>query len=354
MVVSNLIIHTLLQERVLYEEFIPPEFQYHPSLHKLCRRTELLQSAPIMALPSRYPAIVLGLFILGIFCTYRFTTWKSKSAKKVAKLQNVAILKKHLPKAIIIGSGKSGTRALLVILKIHPDIKACPKEVNFFNRNENYKQGLDWYRSQMPKSREDQLTVEKSPGYFTSMTVPRRVYRWSKDVKLLVIVRDPTARAISDYTQLALKENNSLLPKFEDYVTKEASIVDTKRSVVKNGVYINHLRQWLMYFPFSQIHFVSGEGLVQNPAAEIRPVEKFLHLRPFITEKNFYFNRSKGFPCFKGKIRADGKKWSGCLKGSKGRKHVIVRNETIKLLQHYYRPYNHALYGVVGRDFHWP
>ncbi|PFX24850.1 Heparan sulfate glucosamine 3-O-sulfotransferase 2 [Stylophora pistillata] len=269
-------------ERVLYEEFIPPEFQYHPSLHKLCRRTELLQSAPIMALPSRYPAIVLGLFILGIFCTYRFTTWKSKSAKKVAKPQNVAILKKHLPKAIIIGSGKSGTRALLVILKIHPDIKACPKEVNFFNRNENYKQGLDWNRSQMPKSREDQLTVEKSPGYFTSMTVPRRVYRSSKDVKLLVIVRDPTARAISDYTQLALKQNNSLLAKFEDYVTKEASVVDTKRSVVKNGVYINHLRQWLMYLPFSQIHFVSGEGLVQNPAAEIRPVEKYLTRGQFL------------------------------------------------------------------------
>lgn len=138
--------------------------KYHPSLHKLivCRRTELLQSAPIMALPSRCSAIVLGLFILSIFFTYCFTTWKSKSAKKVAKLQNGAILKKHLPKAIIIGSGKSGTRALLVILKIHPDIKACPKEVNFFNRDENYKQGLNWYRSQMPNSREDQLTVKIS------------------------------------------------------------------------------------------------------------------------------------------------------------------------------------------------
>lgn len=50
-----------------------------------------------------------------------------------------------------------------------------------------------------------------------------------------------------------------------------------------------------MYFPFSWIHFVSGEGLFQNTADEIKPVKKLLHLGPFITEKNFYFNGSKGF-----------------------------------------------------------
>lgn len=50
-----------------------------------------------------------------------------------------------------------------------------------------------------------------------------------------------------------------------------------------------------MYFPFSWIHFVSGEGLFQNTADEIKPVKKLLYLGPFITEKNFHFNGSKGF-----------------------------------------------------------
>ena len=55
-------------------------------------------------------------------------------------------------------------------------------EVHFFNRDENYKQGLEWYRSHMPESREDQLLenlLATSP-----QTVPRSVYKWSRDVKL--------------------------------------------------------------------------------------------------------------------------------------------------------------------------
>lgn len=102
-------------------------------------------------------------------------------------------------------------------------------------------------------------------------------------------------RAISDYTQLLLNKNNSFLPKFEEFVTKEVSVLATERGIVKNEVYINHLHQWLMYFPFSWILFVSGEGLFQNTADEIKPVKKLLYLGPFITEKNFHFNGSKGF-----------------------------------------------------------
>lgn len=261
-------------------------------------------------------------------------------------------LKKHLPKAIVIGSNKSGTRALLDILTMHPDIEACPDEVRFFHREENYVLSLGWYRARMPKSTEDQLTIEKSPAHFITRSVPERVYNMSKHIKLLVIVRDPTIRAISEYTQLALKPN-STLPKFEDYVTKDQNIVNKERGIVKSGVYIKHLYRWLKFFPLSQIHFVSGEQLIRNPATEIKLVETFLNLRPMITEKNFYFNKTKGFPCFIGKIGLRGKKKTGCLKGTKGRKHAPVANYVVKLLQDYYKPFNQALYKVVGRAFHW-
>lgn len=326
---------------------------------------------------SRCFTLVVFLLILTIFFAYFFTTWNDNTTiKKIqskdlvnnfVELSNVTnkksfvnahamddgtTLKRRLPKAIIIGSNKSGTRALLVFLKIHPDIKACPDEVHFFNREENYMLGLDWYRGRMPKSTAEQLTVEKSPAYFITKNVPRRVHNMSKDIKLLVIVRDPTVRAISEYTQLALKSNSSL-PKFEIYVTKNQNAINSERGIVKSGVYIKYLNRWLKFFPHSQIHFVSGEQLIKNPAAEIKLVEKFLNLRPMITEKNFYFNKTKGFPCFIGKIGLHGKKKTGCLKGTKGRKHFPVRDDVVKLLQDYYRPFNQELYKVVHRDFHW-
>jgi len=326
-----------------------------------------------MPVSSRCFALVVSLLILFIFFGYCLTTWNNDTTKKIVskdlnkfdELSNVpkksaflsvinegANLKKRLPKAVIIGSNKSGTRALLVILKMHPDIKACPDEVHFFNREENYLLGLEWYRARMPKSTGDQLTIEKSPAYFTTRSVPERVYNMSKNIKLLVIVRDPTIRAISEYTQLVLKPNSSL-PKFEDYVTKNRNTVNKERGIVKSGVYIKHLNRWLKFFPLAQIHFVSGEQLIRNPATEIKLVEKFLNLRPLITEKNFYFDKTKGFPCFIGKIGLHGKKKNGCLKGAKGRKHVPVANDVVKLLQDYYRPFNQALYKVVDRDFHW-
>ncbi|PVD37628.1 hypothetical protein C0Q70_00224 [Pomacea canaliculata] len=56
-------------------------------------------------------------------------------------------------------------------------------------------------RTLMPRSLEGQLTMEKTPGYFITREVPKRVHNMSRDVKLLVVVRDPITRAISDYTQ---------------------------------------------------------------------------------------------------------------------------------------------------------
>jgi len=50
----------------------------------------------------------------------------------------------RLPQAIIVGVKKSGTRALLEFLRVHPDVRAPGPEVHFFDRN--YHKGLDWYR----------------------------------------------------------------------------------------------------------------------------------------------------------------------------------------------------------------
>uniref|UniRef100_A0A8C5E4V5 Sulfotransferase n=1 Tax=Gouania willdenowi TaxID=441366 RepID=A0A8C5E4V5_GOUWI len=68
----------------------------------------------------------------------------------------------RLPGAIIIGVRKGGTRALLEMLNLHPDVEMAKAEVNL----EHYRRRLDWYRSQMPLTSSGQLTLEKTPGYF--------------------------------------------------------------------------------------------------------------------------------------------------------------------------------------------
>lgn len=53
----------------------------------------------------------------------------------------------------------------------------------------------------MPPTLEGQVTMEKTPSYFVTKEVPPRVYQMNSAMKLLVVVRDPVTRAISDYTQ---------------------------------------------------------------------------------------------------------------------------------------------------------
>ena len=85
----------------------------------------------------------------------------------------------RLPKALIVGVRKGGTRALLDLLARHPNVRACTREVHFFDRQENYKLGIDWYRSQMPLSLEVEIVIESTPVYFTSDDAPRLIYKMS-------------------------------------------------------------------------------------------------------------------------------------------------------------------------------
>lgn len=75
------------------------------------------------------------------------------------------------PQALIIGVRKCGTRALLEMLYLHPMVQKASGEVHFFDRDENYALGLDWYRSKMPLSFKGQITIEKSPSYFVTPEV---------------------------------------------------------------------------------------------------------------------------------------------------------------------------------------
>ncbi|XP_055043267.2 heparan sulfate glucosamine 3-O-sulfotransferase 3B1a [Misgurnus anguillicaudatus] len=255
---------------------------------------------------------------------------------------------KKLPQAIIIGVKKGGTRALLEFLRLHPDIRAVGAEPHFFDRN--YEKGLEWYRELMPKTSEGQLTMEKTPSYFVTKEVPGRIHAMSKDTKLIVVVRDPVTRAISDYTQTRSKKPD--IPSFESLTFKNitANLIDTSWSAVQIGMYARHLERWLQFFPLDQLLFVSGERLIIDPAGEMARVQHFLGLRRVVTHKHFHFNPAKGFPCLK---RPESNSKPHCLGKTKGRTHPNIDLDVIQRLRDFYRPFNKKFYRMTGHDFGW-
>ncbi|KAJ0060128.1 hypothetical protein NL108_003972 [Boleophthalmus pectinirostris] len=255
---------------------------------------------------------------------------------------------KKLPKAIIVGVKKGGTRAVLEFIRIHPDVRAAGTETHFFDRN--YDRGLEWYRSLMPRTLDSQITMEKTPSYFVTKDTPQRICTMSRDTRLIVVVRDPVTRAISDYTQTLSKTPD--LPSFQELAFRNQTlgIVNTSWNAIRIGLYALHLDNWLRFFPLAQIHFVSGERLITDPAGELARVQDFLGLKRIVTDKHFYFNRTKGFPCLK-KPESSGS--PRCLGKSKGRTHVQIDRDAIEQLRDFYRPYNIRFYEMVGHDFKW-
>nr|XP_061838227.1 heparan sulfate glucosamine 3-O-sulfotransferase 2-like [Nerophis lumbriciformis] len=272
--------------------------------------------------------------------------WGDVKGKNLSSAQKLG--SKKLPGAMIVGVKKGGTRAVLEFIRIHPDVRALGTEPHFFDRN--YDRGLDWYRSLMPRTLDSQITLEKTPSYFVTREAPRRISSMSHQTKLIVVVRNPVTRAISDYTQTLSKKPD--LPTFEELAFKNRSqgLVDTSWNAIRIGMYILHLENWLRYFRLSQMHFVSGERLITDPAGEMGRVQDFLGLKRIISDKHFYFNRTKGFPCLK-KPESSGQ--PRCLGKSKGRTHVQIDRDVIDQLQEFYRPFNVKFFETVGQDFKW-
>ena len=286
---------------------------------------------------------------------------------------------KQLPKAIIIGAKKCGTRALLKFIGVHPNVSTAGSELHFFDRF--YHMGLDWYKEQMPLSLEHQITIEKTPKYLIDKKVPERVYKMNPHIKLIVVLRNPVTRAISEYVQGQWRKkrfifdtsasflndsksgnefsniNINLLAeskKFEKMVYDKSfknRTIKSNWAIVRNGIYYNHLLQWLNFFPLENFLFINGEQLIREPSIEINKLQLFLNLKPVIKKEHFVHNERKGFACI---FKPLDSKNINCLSDQKGRKHPIIDQEILDDLNTFYRPYNQKLFKLLNQDPWWP
>ncbi|ESN92636.1 hypothetical protein HELRODRAFT_69374, partial [Helobdella robusta] len=267
-------------------------------------------------------------------------------------------LKKRFPHCLIIGTRKSGTRALLEFLSLHPSVVAAKKETHFFDSDENFRKGLKWYLNFMPPSTENQITVEKTPAYFFSGKVPARIKRTEVEangsggrMKFLLIVKDPVERALSDYAKVlqSKQKQNIRYPTFEELSTDP--ITDEITSAyrpIRRSLYNLQLRNWLKHFKRSQLQVVDGAALVTNPVHELQKVEKFLGLQKFLTSDKFIWSQDRGFYFANvTKIRTK------CLSTSKGLAHPRLSDRFTEKIRNFFRPFNEDFYNLTRMNFDW-
>ena len=147
-----------------------------------------------------------------------------------------------LPGAVIFGTKKGGTRALLEFLNMHSQIKRAKNEVHYYDKN--FARGLDWYIQQMPNISEGQIALEKTPGYFHTLGAARRMWAVKNDTKLIMIVRHPVTRVISDYNQFRsnnLARGRTEYPALDTVTLNKEGAVDPGYPPVVRSMYHIHM-----------------------------------------------------------------------------------------------------------------
>ena len=100
------------------------------------------------------------------------------------------------PSFFILGQMKCGTTSLDATLRQHPDVlRASVKELTFFPSR---RLSLDWYAAQFQCGTARQITGDATPAYLFS-SARRQLLSAFPAARLIVLVRDPVARAWSQY-----------------------------------------------------------------------------------------------------------------------------------------------------------
>ena len=196
---------------------------------------------------------------------------------------------------MIIGAQKSGTTALAHFLSAHPEIAmAEPKEAHVFDNLDRL--GLteseldEHYAAHFRHAPEKPCRGEATPIYLFLPDGPELISRYNSQIKLIVLLRDPVARAISHY-RMSRSVGRETLPLLAALAAERRRLgADTDpldqmaafrhQSYRSRGYYTAQIERYLEFFPADQLLILSTESLREAHAETLDRVHSFLGVSP--------------------------------------------------------------------------
>ena len=197
------------------------------------------------------------------------------------------------PDFLIIGAQKAGTTALYRAIAEQAANFAPPEQKELYFFTENYHRGLAYYAAKLPLFRPRGVrTGEATPDYLLYPRAPERVARDYPGVRIVVLLREPVARAHSQYR---FQNGTDRTRAFDPLPFREAVAREPERyteadqeafgeaykylSYCARSRYAEQLRRWLAAFPREQVHILELGELQADPAGELDRLFAFLGLR---------------------------------------------------------------------------
>ncbi|MCO4745135.1 MAG: sulfotransferase domain-containing protein [Proteobacteria bacterium] len=188
-----------------------------------------------------------------------------------------------LPDFLMLGVMKGGTSSFWEHLKSSPVMNpGPPKEILYFDQYSN--RSVDWYRSffyeaDPPPGR---LHGDGTLTNFPSLHAPARAKALVPDARLLVLLRNPVARAVSHYhhNKRRNEESRGMLDAFEHEAAllrngaavlfEDPTGARPDSSYLRRGHYATQLENWLRHYPREQLCIIFSEAYFADPLGEMR------------------------------------------------------------------------------------
>lgn len=250
-----------------------------------------------------------------------------------------------LPDFLGIGAQRSGTTSLLHYLQQHPQVKTgLLKEIHYFDLH--YHKGELWYKAHFPlkgRLKANEIVGEYSPYYLVHPHAAKRIHSLLPAAKLIVLLRNPKERAISNY-HLEVGRKHETLPLMAALQAEEERTAQHWQRMLtdetytsknhlyyaykQRGLYAEQLERYLEYFHRKQLLIIESKRLSADPQAVMEEVCDFLEISRDIGAISF---SAKNVQAYKKEIP----------------------REVNDYLNEYFSEPNRRLYELIGQNFGW-
>ena len=188
----------------------------------------------------------------------------------------------RLPDFLGLGTQKGGTSTLHALLKAHPRIFLPPtKELHYFSLY--FDRSSQWYASHFEAATTTQRCGEITPYYLFHPESPQRIRKLLPNAQLIVLLRDPVERCLSQVFHAKRLGFEPLSPEDAINAEPERLACGTEYSLQKHSYqarsrYLEQLDRYEQLFPKQQLLILRSEDLFEQPEQLWHQLLKFLHL----------------------------------------------------------------------------
>lgn len=195
------------------------------------------------------------------------------------------------PNFLGLGVQKGGTTSLQQLLEQHRNVfLPRVKELHYFSLH--YSKGKAWYASQFAEAGSNQLSGEITPYYLFHPEAHKRISMLLPKAKLIVLLRDPVDRALSQYfhskrlgleplgLEEALQAEETRLDRANEVLIQSDGHHQShqEHSYLSRSRYEKQLPAWQKLYPMEQLLVLRSEDLFEQPALTWKRILLFLEL----------------------------------------------------------------------------